>query len=116
MTFDCSGLRYMDSSGLRILAELSSHAGSRGGSITLASASPIIVRLLEATDLTGAGVSRSPVCCWVCGTGTTRRCPVAVVRETIERAPWAVFAALVDPLTYQRWLAGCKAISDIGSS
>jgi anti-anti-sigma factor len=49
LTFDLAGLRFMDSAGIAVLVG----AAAAGASVELLSPSPIILRVLEATGLTG---------------------------------------------------------------
>lgn len=49
--FECAGLDFIDSSGLRVLVDAHRRLGAGSGSVVLAGASPTLRRLLEVTGL-----------------------------------------------------------------
>lgn len=49
---DCSGVTFMDSSGIRALVEESQRQSAGGGSLKVENPSRVVRRLLELTDLT----------------------------------------------------------------
>jgi anti-anti-sigma factor len=51
LAFDLSGVSFMDSTGLGILANASDRTSELGGSVRVVGASPTVVRLLEVSRL-----------------------------------------------------------------
>lgn len=51
LTFECSGVAFMDSSGLNAIAFASSAADGHGGVVEVANAPPLLRRLLEITAI-----------------------------------------------------------------
>jgi anti-sigma B factor antagonist len=56
ITLDCAQLAYMDSSTLAILAETAEYTQKRGGTLTIANPSDMLVRLLQLTGIDAAVV------------------------------------------------------------
>ncbi|MFV0308678.1 MAG: STAS domain-containing protein [Desertimonas sp.] len=50
---DLAAVRFIDSSGLRVIVEAHTHRRDRGGGITLRSPSPSVERLLEISGVAG---------------------------------------------------------------
>lgn len=52
LSLDLGGISFLDSSGLRSLLQLREKSNAAGTTVSLAAASPVVVRLLELTGLT----------------------------------------------------------------
>jgi anti-anti-sigma factor len=59
VVFDCSGVTFLDSAGLRTLLKLADHAGEVGARFQLGTVSAVVRRVLELAKVQGAFAHRS---------------------------------------------------------